>query len=196
MSDITVVVPSIPPRRGKLLSRALGSVNAQTLTPAQVIVSFDHDRVGPAEMRNRMMRQVTTEYVAFLDDDDELRPEHLRVLRTAARETDADVIYPWFDVKATSGRGWDPLGEFGKPFDGELLRNVKNYIPVTLLARVDVLLKAGGFQNRAEPPATTCEDWGCWLNVLDAGGTFHHVPKRTWIWHWHGKNTSGRNDVW
>lgn len=196
MTDVTVIVPAIPPRAGTLLPRALTSIARQTYTPRRIMVEFDHDRRGPAEMRNSMLSVVDTEYVAFLDDDDELMPEHLDRLRTTAIETDADLVYPWFDVKTPTGNGWDPLGEFGKPFNADTLRNVKNYIPVTVLARTKVIREAGGFRNRAEPPNTTCEDWGCWLNMLDAGAKFHHLAEQTWIWHWHGRNTSGRNDNW
>lgn len=192
--DITVVIPSIPPR-GDMLRRALASVTRQTLPPATVVIEFDHDHEGPAVMRNRALEKVNTEYVAFLDDDDQFRPQHLQLLHACAEETSADLVYPWFDVisyRATPG--WDPLGRFGMQFDPDQL-DTANYIPVTVLARTKVIRDVGGFVNKSEEGAT-CEDWGCWLRLRDAGARFVHLPQRTWLWNWHNNNTSGLPSRW
>lgn len=192
---VTVIIPTIAPR-ADMLSRALRSVYAQTLTPpGTIIVANDHDHEGPAATRNRALAKVETEWVAFLDDDDEFLPRHLEALRACAVVTGADLVYPWFDVVSSRRTpGWDPLGRFGLPFDPALLDSA-NYIPVTVLARTAVIVAAGGFVNRGEDGAT-CEDWGCWLAMRDAGAKFVHLPERTWIWNWHDGNTSGRTDVW
>jgi len=79
MAAITVIVPTIP-TRGELLNRALETVAAQTLQPAGVIVEMDQKREGAATVRNRALDRVSTEFVAFLDDDDELLPNHLKLL--------------------------------------------------------------------------------------------------------------------
>lgn len=193
--DITVIIPSIPPRV-KMLRRAVWSVLEQTLPAAEIIVAFDHDHEGPAVVRNRALAKVTTEYVAFLDDDDQFRPNHLEQLRHCAEATGADLVYPWFDVVSSRATpGWDPLGRFGLPFDADHLDQA-NYIPVTVLAKTKVIAGVGGFVNRDEPPNATCEDWGAWLAMRDAGAKFVHLPERTWIWNWHDGNTSGRPDRW
>jgi glycosyltransferase involved in cell wall biosynthesis len=195
MNDITVCIPTIPPR-ADYLERALTSVARQTRPPVHIIIDTDVNREGPAALRNRMLHQVSTEYVAFLDDDDEMLPKHLELLWNCAQVTDADLVYPWFTVvQGDVETDLDPLGAFGLPFDPARLDH-SNYIPVTVLARAEIVRCAGGFVNRAEPPATTCEDWGCWLRMRDAGAKFVHLPQRTWYWHWHGRNTSGRNDNW
>lgn len=192
---ITVVIPTIAPR-GEMLQRALRSVAAQTLQPDVVVVEPDDDHDGPAATRNRALNMVHTEWVAFLDDDDEFWPDHLEALKRCADETGADLVYPWFDVcSVRSSPGWDPLGAFGLPFDPARLDSA-NYIPVTVLARTSVIVAAGGFVNRGDDRTATCEDWGCWLAMRDAGAKFVHLPQRTWIWNWHDSNTSGRTDVW
>lgn len=195
MSDVTVCITSIPPR-AKMLRRAVWSVLEQTLPAAAIVIEVDHDREGPAVVRNRALAKVTTEYTAFLDDDDQFRPDHLEQLRACAEASGADLVYPWFDVVSSRATpGWDPLGRFGLPFDPDYL-DQSNYIPVTVLARTKVIAGAGGFVNRSEPPATVCEDWGCWLAMRDAGAKIVHLPQRTWIWNWHDGNTSGRSDGW
>lgn len=187
---ITVIIPSIPPR-SRLLARALKSVLDQTRTNIEVSVIIDAHREGPAAIRNRAIERARTPWVAFLDDDDEFLPDHLEKLYDCAKETDADVVYPWFELPV----GWDPLGKFGVPFDPDALDKA-NYIPVTVLARTEKLKDVGGFVNRGTIDTTTCEDWGLWLRLRDAGAKFVHLPERTWIWHWHGKNTGGSNKRW
>lgn len=185
---ITVVVPTIPPRAG-LLARTLASIDAQTLPPAAVVVEVDHAADGAAATRNRALVKVDTEWVAFVDDDDELYPEHLRSLARFARLSGADVVYPGYDADS------DPVGMFGVPFDPLLLRRA-NFVPVTVLARTDSVRAAGGFQSHPDANGDPCEDWGLWLAMLDRGAKFAHLPRRTWRWHVSEHSTRGRSDRW
>lgn len=195
MPEITVVVPTIPPRV-KMLRRALWSVLTQTLVPAAVVVETDLRREGSAIVRTRGLNKVTTEWTAFLDDDDQFLPGHLELLARAAAETGADVIYPWPTVVG----GTDPSPDrFGQPFDAEMMRT-RSYIPVTSLVRTKLAQDCGGF---VRPPGSDYDDWGFYLAMLDTGARFVHVPARTWIWNHHGYgtpaspgNTSGMPERW
>ena len=182
--NITVVIPTIAGREQQL-ECAAASVEAQTLWPAKVLVELDIDRQGAAATRNRMLERVDTEWVAFLDDDDEFKPNHLRACMRHAGLTGAAVVYPGYNTI-----GPDPLGCFGMTFDGDLLRG-RNYIPVTTLCRTDLVRKVGGFQPHPDENGDPCEDWGLWLALLDAGAVFSHLPQRTWIWRTTG-GTRGR----
>lgn len=192
---VTVVIPTIPPRMGPggLFERALRSVQAQTRQANAVSISIDHHHTGSAETRNRALKGVSTRWTAFLDDDDTMYPGHLERLLMAAESSTSDVFYPWFDVPF----GFDPWPDReGQPFDRELLRT-QNYIPITVLARTELLHDVDGF--RPKDPTnreSLCDDWGTWEALLDAGAVFEHVPSRTWAWHWHPGNTSGRPDRW
>jgi len=199
MPRVTACIPSIPPRGRTTLPRALDSVLRQDHPVDAVSIAVDHLHEGAAITRNRALAGVTTEYVAFLDDDDTWRPSHIGSLLEAAEGTCADVIYPWFTVIS----GWDPLAEFeGRPFNERAMRESQNFVPVTVLARTDLVKSVGGFEDRnksTEPGASPCDEWGLWIKLLDAGATFHHLNKRTWSWFWHsdgGGNTSGRGDRW
>lgn len=187
--NITVVVPTIRPRV-KLLTRALLSVRAQTLPPARVLVDEDRDRHGAAAVRNGMLRRVSTEWVAFLDDDDELLPDHLKLCARYATLSGVDVVYPGYEPVG----GDDPVNCFGIPFDASLLKR-RNFIPVTVLARTELVRAAGGFQPRPDEHGDPCEDWGLWLAMLEHGAKFAHLPQRTWRWHL-GDTTRGRPDRW
>jgi glycosyltransferase involved in cell wall biosynthesis len=84
--NVTVAIPSIPGRE-QLLARALESVAAQTTAPRRILVHTDTERHGAAWTRNRLLRQVRTGWVAWLDDDDELLPNHLEVLIRGANNS-------------------------------------------------------------------------------------------------------------
>jgi len=182
--SITVVIPTIA-EHADLLPRAVASAQRQTLAPKAIELQLDRDREGAAATRNRALERVTTEWVAFLDADDEFRPNHLRACARNAALTGADLVYPWFDCDAE-----DKIGMFGVPFDPVLLRK-RNYIPVTVLVRTELVRKVGGFQDHPDDNGDPCEDWGLWLALLDAGAVFSHLPQRTWIWH-NGAGTRGR----
>jgi len=186
---ITVVIPSIPTRT-HLLERALASVEAQTWQFQDVIVEFDYDRLGAAVTRQRGLEKVETPWVAFLDDDDEFKPQHLEMLSVAARAADADFVYSWYDVVG----GTDPRPEvFGKVWDP----NHPVQTTITTLVRTDLARDVGGFVdeddgNLLSPDRHYAgEDWRFTKRVNDAGAKIHHLPQRTWRWHHHGHNTSG-----
>lgn len=187
--NITVLIATIPPRRREF-ERAVASVQAQTLSAAAVWAELDTDRTGAAATRNRLLGNVRTEWLAFLDDDDEFLSGHLKLCARYATLTGVDVVYPGYEVVG----GDDPVGCFGLPFDAGLLRR-RNFIPVTVLARTQLVLDAGGFQERPDENGDPCEDWGLWLSMLDRGAKFGHLPQKTWRWHL-GDTTRGRPDRW
>lgn len=168
---ITVVIPTIASRIPQL-DLALASVRAQTLKPETVLVELDEHREGAAVTRNVALSKVATEWVAFLDDDDVLYPDHLKLLARYVRLTGVDVVYPQWD-------GDDPTGMQGKPFDPVLLQRA-NYIPVTTLCRTSAVLDAGGFQPHPDESGDPCEDWGLWLAMVEQGAKFGHLPIKTW----------------
>lgn len=202
--DVTVVVPTIP-GRDALLRRALESVAAQTVPPFDTIVLNDVERRGAHVARNEALKLVQTDWVAWLDDDDEFLPNHLKVLVRGANKSKADLIFSYAEF--VNGR--DPLAcmQHGKlvpeplnvPFGPEQeywMRIHGNFIPVTYLVRADAVRKVGGFPAPYSFQAMNsrdCEDFGLILALLDAGYKFHHVcGVRTWRYHFHETNTGGR----
>lgn len=185
--SVTVLIPTIPGRYQEL-QRAVASAKAQTYTgDGRILLQLDKDREGAAATRNRALEQVTTEWVAFLDDDDELYPDHLKLCLRRAAFSKADVVYPGYDTV-----GDDPVNCFGLPFNPVLLRR-RNYIPVTVLARTALVREVGGFIEHPDEYGDPCEDWGLWLRLLDAGAKFDHLRVKTWLWRV-GGGTRGRSD--
>lgn len=186
--DVSVVIPTIAPR-ADMLQRAIRSVMDQSHPASMVIVVNDINGDGAPITRTRGLRQVCTTWTAFLDDDDELLPQHLEHLLDCAEATGADMVFPWFHVVG----GTDPFPQhFGRQFD----RADPTQTTITMLIRTDVALQAGGFLEPGEH-LDGCghragEDFRFVLRVADSGAKIVHLPERTWSWHHHPGNLSGR----
>jgi len=180
--QVTVVVPYHAARATNgMLQRAVTSVNAQTL-PHQLLTVEDTQRQGAAATRQRGLDQVTTEWTAFIDSDDELDPTHLAQLLACAEETGADYVYPWFRVVG----GTDPFPMFfGRPWDNAHPHSTT----ITILVRTE-LAQAIGFVPKPAAQVSG-EDYLFTLRCVTAGAKIVHLPRRSWTWHHHGKNSAG-----
>lgn len=189
MHEVTVCIPSIP-TRADLLSRAVCSVSCQDRPADAISIAFDTKREGAGPTRTRALMAANTTWVAFLDDDDELLPHHLDLLLTTAREEEADVIWGWYHVQG----GLDPLRlHEGRQWN----RDHPHLFPITALVRTELAKEVGGFDAPNHPSgAISGEDYPFWCRLNDLGAKFLHVNNRTWIWHHHGKNTSGMPHRW
>lgn len=191
---VTVVIPTTPLRR-ELLSRAVASVFGQELLPHSVVIETDLGRRGPGATRNQGLSRVDTEWVAFLDDDDELYPDHLKACLALAEYAQADVVYPLWATEYDGIVLRDPFGLAGQPFDARRLRQ-DNYIPVTTLCRTEAVRAVGGFPTEDAPTIGQhrCESWGLWLRLADAGARFEPLHAVTWCYRWHQGQHHGQ--VW
>ncbi len=186
MADITICIPTIPPRK-EMMIRAVKSVQNQT-RDANISVFTDKDHSGAWATRNRATMAADTEWVGFLDDD-KLLPWHVEHLLETAEETGADMVWGWFDVVG----GADPFPHYrGRQYNPEN----PHIVPITYIVRRQLWLDSGGFQ-----PDTI----GSWdlqdQPVIDAiyeasGGMLYASEKITWQWFHHGRNTSGLPSRW
>lgn len=183
-SEITVVITSIGRPRAALLQRAIASVQAQTLEPDSIVVSIDTPRHGAPFCRQRGFEQVNTPLVAWLDDDDELKPNFLERLRDTMVEQDVDLVYPWYDVI----NGSDPLPIEGRPWSSYNM----GLFPVTYLVKAECVRAAGGWAPpgyEPEAPSHGGEDWQLQCRMRDNGVQMWHLNERLWNW-WHQTNNS------
>lgn len=109
---IDVILPTY--NRRAFLPKAIESIRAQTFRDWRLLVvndggedvadivsgfgdprlvHFDRPHAGKAAQLNFALDQVTADYVAYMDDDDEVFPEHLEKLLSAARDHNADFVY-------------------------------------------------------------------------------------------------------
>lgn len=197
--NVTVCIPHIHGRE-RYLADAVNSVRNQEYSQAnggpgivKIASMVDENYDGPAIIRNRLVSLADTEWIVFLDDDDYLHPHYLNVVMNAQRESDADIVWPWFRVEGGTdpfpqnrGRQWDPTSP--------------HIFPITTLVRREVFVDVGGFDYGVpiEDPNSpgsgfmvNGEDWRLWLRLSAMGARFHHDPTICWTWRHHPKNSSG-----
>jgi glycosyltransferase involved in cell wall biosynthesis len=184
---VAVCVPTIPPRLNTLLPLALASVYAQLRVVDAVSVAVDVHHDGAWKTRQRAVDATITDWVAFLDDDDVLKPQHVLRLLETAHATGGDFIFSYFDTTVTP----DLLGNFGRPFD----HANPHHTTMTVMVRAE-LAKMVRFTPRLPEHEAGGEDWRFILGCVDAGAKMVHLPEQTWIWRHHAGNTSGREDRW
>jgi glycosyltransferase involved in cell wall biosynthesis len=182
---ITVCIATHPARfRGpRLLNRALASVVAQTMLPTAIHVVNDVDRHGAGATRRTLLDHVDTEWLAWIDSDDEWMPEHLEKLFRVAIETDSIYVFSWF-------HGGDPLGHFGLPFNP----CSAHHTTMNVLVRTDIAREVGFPDNAIGPHAN--EDWAFIKGVAklacERGLKMTHLAEKTWTYHQGHGNTSGQ----
>lgn len=174
MIDVTVITASLP-HRSLLLAEAVASVGSQT-SPARHLISVDAG-VGVAEARNQLLDAASTDWVAFLDDDDHLDPHHIEVLAERAASDDVDVVIPHcrFDGPPLPAISCC-AGYYNRPFDVRDLRR-HGIFPITVIARRSAILAAGSF-----PVSAPYEDWSLWRRMVRLGARFDVVPTVTWTY--------------
>lgn len=183
---VSVVIPTR--NRRELLLRALGSVLAQEEVDVAVVVvdeaSADgtgaalaelaeprvdvvrHDAArGVAAARNAGLERVTSEWVAFVDDDDVWAPEKL------ASQLDALAARPECEWSCTGAVVVDDslaiVGAETVPSEARLLERLLSYNAVpgggsSVLARAEAVRVVGGFDPRLRVVA----DWDLWIRLV------------------------------
>lgn len=194
LPPVTVIVRTR--NRPALLAEALASIQATRSATAIVVVNdggsppslpdgvtlVEHKQSrGRSAAMNAGVAAATTEFVAFLDDDDLFYPEHLRTLANAAMG--APQYAAWYTDAVSAFLRTAPSGHqethkrlriFSQNFDRDLLL-LDNYIPLpTLLIRRADFLAAGGFDETFD----LFEDWD-FLIRLAQRGPFLHIPSIT-----------------
>jgi glycosyltransferase involved in cell wall biosynthesis len=195
---VSVIIPTYN-RPGELRT-ALDSVTQQTYPNLEIILVNDagedvtqlvqefskkvkiryevhRQNQGAGAARNTGMRLAQGKYIAFLDDDDIYRPEHLFMLVAELEHSlgitaaYADGMQITVDSPRKKGRANEKKVVFSADFSEEELL-VHNYIPMlTIVFRRSALEKAGYFDTSL--PAL--EDWE-WLIRLSHVGPFVHLP--------------------
>ena len=168
---VSVIIPTN--RGGPYLADAVASLRAQTVEASDILLVDDgspapgleevarelglrYYRLEPsgiAAARNAGVRQVDSEWVAFLDDDDLWHPDRLRAQLSALASTpDAIACFTGGEYIDSDGQ---PIGEpWGAP-DASNEEMFCSPVPspriTTLLVRRDAYLAVGGCRTRMEP---------------------------------------------
>jgi len=168
--DVTVVIGTFGADEWRALagSRALPSVENAP------VIHVHGDTLAAA--RNEGLGQVTTEWVTFLDADDELTPGYFEAMDRGT----ADLRAP--SVEYVSGH------RVQRPFvpkvpghkhecSGECLLK-GNWLVIGTVARTELVRGAGGFREWS-----VYEDWDLWLRCWVAGASVEAIPNAVYRAH-------------
>lgn len=163
--DISVVVPTAD--RPSLLLAAIASVHAQTVLPQAIVVVDNGEqafashstldvrvirtppRIGAAAARNCGLAYSTSEYIAFLDDDDLWPPNFLSTMLEAIEGRKADVaVAPLHRLKARDATAvpWKQLFATPEELQSVYWRN-PGFTGSNVVYRRAALMAVGGFSE-------------------------------------------------
>jgi len=164
MSQVTVVIP-IGNYHLDIAKRALESVQNQTV-PCEVLAYSDVNSRGSGFIRNVGLKEVTSEYVVFLDADDQILPTFVE--RCLAVIKPGRYVYTdWFQedgVHKASDNPW-------QPFNGE-------WHVLTSLLRTEDVRAVGGFDETVTGAEDTLLYWA--LTRAGICGIALHEPLFTY----------------
>jgi glycosyltransferase involved in cell wall biosynthesis len=165
---------------------------------AQLLVLRNDQALGVSAARNRGIARAGSEWIAFLDQDDEWHRDYLeRQLAAVADRPEVGLVYcdvEIFGAKSISSRlraqHWPrssrPYPPRGRVF-GDLLIGPCFAIPSATLVRRQAVIEAGGFDETLVPGG--CEDRDLWLRVA-AAWEVECVPAVLARWRMHDRNAS------
>lgn len=179
MVSVTVLIPSVPERE-HYRREAMASVRWQTIfsdvygdwldNDAECIVRVDVDHEGCARTVNALAREVESEWLFILADDDLMLPRCLEAHLAAS--ADVGIVYSpplvW---------GADPSPYHGRP----------PAIPSASLIRTSLWRELGGYDESRERE----EDRDFYTRALAVGARFVRVDDQpTWIYRLHDGSKS------
>lgn len=191
MPELTICIP-IAPYHAELAERAIRSAAAQTV-PCEVLTMIDEQRRGPGWCRNRMLDEVTTEFVTFLDADDEIMP-------TFAEETIAQyrsmgggkyiftdwvgddgivTVTPLFQPDYKTGNSVSKPG--AKPYCGGTWHAITTLIPTLWVKAI------GGFDEQL----AAVEDCDFYMKMCVTMHCGHHLGRPLFHYSSAGKRAAG-----
>lgn len=130
-----------------------------------------------AEARNLALAEVESEFVIFLDADDELEPGYVEAMDRGTADLRApSVAY----VKDGVRRSPYVPRVAGHQHDcGPDCLEAGNYLVIGSAVRADLLRSVGGFYEER-----CYEDWSAWLRCHRAGATIETIPEAVYRAHW------------
>jgi glycosyltransferase involved in cell wall biosynthesis len=158
--------------RHQLLCKSLESAAYQTIKASTHHIVYDRGE-GFVKTVNRAVSFVDTEYFCFLDDDDIIYPNHIKIL---SENLDSDIVWTWCDVVGRDIK-------FNRGYEKDLLQK-QPYIPSNHAMRTELFREMGGYKDMHNA------DWDMLKRCETAGASFKNVPKTTWQYRFHGNNIS------
>lgn len=147
------------------------------------IRSTSHEGISAAT--NAGAHTLSTDWVAFMDQDDVLNPRATYLVQRAAVEHPCDIVYTDEDKVDDDGRRFDP---FFKPDWSPHLLLSMNYVSHFLTVKSDLFRNIGGLRSSMDGS----QDYDLLLRATERPEvSVCHVPQVLYHWRVHPESTSG-----
>jgi glycosyltransferase involved in cell wall biosynthesis len=178
--EISIIIPTF--NRAHTLSRALDSVLAQTLKPKEIIVIDDGstdntkellnlypgitiinlNNKGVSAARNVGIEKASGDWIAFLDSDDEWRPEKL-VKQWETICSNNKLICHTDEIWVRNGKRVNPMKKHQK-FGGWIYEKC---LPLCVISPSSVIIHKSVFADIGvfDKELEVCEDYDLWLRI-------------------------------
>jgi len=157
----------------------------KSLDDVNIKVVYLEKNLNISGASNAAISLATGEYVALLDNDDELTPDALYEVVKTINENNAEFIYSDEDFLTINGQYTNP--HFKPDFSPDLLLS-HNYITHFTCFKKSLIDKAGAFRSECDG----AQDFDLFLRLTEMTENIYHIPKV--LYHWRMIETSTSNN--
>ena len=147
----------------------------RSLDESNLKIKFSEQNGNISVASNMALTMVEGDYVALMDNDDELTPDAFFEVVKAINEQDAEFIYSDEDKIAMSGINCNP--HYKSDWNPDLCL-AQNYMSHLGVIKKELITQVGGFTVGLEG----AQDYDLYLKVLEHTEKIYHIPKV--LYHW------------
>lgn len=164
--SVTIIIATYGDRDhwDRMAMPALLSAESQSIPADRIIMAHGNTLHGA---RNRAAMEANSEWLCFLDADDELDSEYVRAMLAGS----GDLRYPRV-IKSIDGKRQDYYTEYFR-YDNIL---DGNYMVIGTFVRRTQFLRVKGFRD-----LPVYEDWDLWIRCIVDGATPSLVPEAYYV---------------
>ena len=147
----------------------------KTLADKRILVKYQDVNTGISGASNEAAKMATGEYIALMDNDDELHPNALYTLAKNINSSSADILYTDEDKIDVNGLHRFP---FYKPDWSPDLLQSQMYIGHLFCFRRSLFEEVGGF----DPAFNGAQDYDLAFRLTEKSSHILHIPKVMYSW--------------
>ncbi len=160
----------------------------KSLNKKNIKITFLNKNVNISAASNEAISLTSGEYIALLDNDDEMTPDALYEVVKAINKNSADFIYSDEDFLTIYGQYVNP--HFKSDFSPDLLLS-HNYITHFVCFKKSLLEESGLFRSKYDG----AQDFDLFLRLTEVAKSIYHIPKVLYHWRMIETSTSSNSEV-